>query len=70
MIPSALTFTVYNLFPDYTFPGKVTKVEVQVVGEAHEDKIVTIKLHLHSEGTFSGAAGGYATLVSSIGTTN
>jgi hypothetical protein len=70
MIPTALTFTVYNLFPDYTFPGKVTKVEVQVAGQSNEDKIVTIKLTLHSEGSFSGAAGGYCTLRSSIGTTN
>ena len=27
-----LTFTVYNLYPDYTYPGKVTKVEVDVAG--------------------------------------
>ena len=66
-----LTFTVYNLFPDYTYPGKVTKIEVNVVGGSEEDKEVTIRASLNSETknpTIDGASFGYVRFASSIGT--
>ena len=66
-----LTFTVYNLFPDYTYPGKVTKIEVNVVGGSEEDKVVTIRASLHSDTkdpTIDGASFGYIRFASSIGT--
>lgn len=64
-----LTFTVYNLFPDYTFPGKVTKMEVSVTGEPNEDKEVTIRATLHSENPeLDGASTGYIRFASNLGT--
>ncbi|MFT5257015.1 MAG: hypothetical protein ACI9KF_000639 [Arenicella sp.] len=70
-IRADLTFTVYNLFPDYTYPGKVTKIEVNVVGGSEEDKLVTIRASLHSDTkdpTIDGASFGYIRFASSIGT--
>lgn len=64
-----LTFTVYNLFPDYTYPGKVTKVQVNVVGTSNEDKKVTIRATLNSKDpSKDGASGAYIRFASSIGT--
>jgi VCBS repeat-containing protein len=64
-----LTFTVYNLFPDYTYPGKVTKVQVNVVGTSTEDKVVTIRATLNSKDpSKDGASGAYIRFASSIGT--
>jgi hypothetical protein len=64
-----LTFTVYNLFPDYTFPGKVKKIEVTVSGTPDEDKVVTIRATLHSiDPEIDGAKWGYIRFASSIGT--
>ena len=68
LIPDALSFTVYNLFPDYTFPGKVTKLETEVTGKDSADKEVTVTVYLHQTDSFSGAAGGYCRMVSSVGT--
>ena len=64
-----LTFTVYNLFPDYTFPGKVTSIDVEVVGEPEEDKQVTITAKLNSvDPEVDGATEIYARFSSSVGT--
>jgi len=66
-----LTFTVYNLFPDYTYPGKVTKIEVNVVGGSEEDKVVTIRASLNSDTkdpTIDGASSAYLRFASSTGT--
>lgn len=64
-----LTFTVYNLFPDYTYPGKVTKVQVNVVGTSNEDKKVTIRATLNSKDpSKDGASEAYIRFASSIGT--
>jgi hypothetical protein len=43
-----LTFTVYNLYPDYVFPGKIKQVKISVKGEANQDKAVTIEIELHA----------------------
>ena len=60
-----LTFIVYNLFPDYTYPGKVTKIELQVEGGSEEDKLVTIRATLNSEDpSIDGASAGYLRSVS------
>ena len=66
-----LTFTVYNLFPDYTYPGKVTKIEVNVVGGSEDNKVVTIRASLNSDTkdpTIDGASSAYIRFASSIGT--
>lgn len=64
-----LTFTVYNLFPDYRYPGKVTKIEINVKGTSEEDKEVTIRATLNSVNPEKdGAAQAYLRFASSTGT--
>ncbi|HEY5800588.1 MAG TPA: hypothetical protein VIT92_10230, partial [Burkholderiaceae bacterium] len=41
-----LQFEVYNLAPDYDYPGKIRRVLVKVTGAPHDDKVVTIELEL------------------------
>lgn len=47
-IQENLTFKVYNLYPDYVFPGKVKKLLVSVSGAPIEDKTVTVEIQLHA----------------------
>ena len=47
-IQENLTFKVYNLYPDYVFPGKVKKLLVSVDGAPAEDKTVTVEIKLHA----------------------
>lgn len=47
VIREDLTFEVYNLFPDYVYPGKIRQVDVTVSGEPHEEKSVVIDIGLH-----------------------
>jgi hypothetical protein len=64
-----LTFTVYNLFPDYIFPGKIIEVDLFVEGAANEDKTVTMEVVLDSEDPeIDGAVEVYTRFSSSIGT--
>ena len=44
-----LTFEVYNLYPDYIYPGKIVSVDIRVEGEPEEDKEVMIELQTHTE---------------------
>lgn len=44
-----LTFQVYNLYPDVTYPGRIIRVDIQVDGEPEADKEITIELELHQE---------------------
>jgi hypothetical protein len=64
-----LTFMVYNLFPDYTYPGKIIGATIDVAGSAEEDKVVTFEFKLNSTNPqIDGASVGYIRLASSIGT--
>ena len=64
-----LTFQVYNLFPDYVFPGKVRRVDVAVTGGAMEDKELHVEIELHAlDRDIEGAAWASARVVSSVGT--
>ena len=64
-----LTFTVYNLFPDYIYPGKIIGDSILVNGAPEENKEVTIKFKLHSiNPATDGASVGYIRMVSTIGT--
>ena len=64
-----LTFTVYNLFPEYTFPGKVIGIELEVEGDPDGDKKVSIKAKLNSENfPHDGASQGTLRFVSTVGT--
>lgn len=64
-----LTFMVYNLFPDYVYPGKIIGTSINVTGASNEDKTVTFEFKLKSTDlTKDGAISGYIRLVSNIGT--
>lgn len=64
-----LTFTVYNLFPDYNYPAKITGVDIQVLGKPEDDKIIRVKLTLSNQGDpRDKAKSAYFRLTSPIGT--
>ena len=64
-----LTFTVYNLFPDYFYPGKVIGTKVEVVGEPEEDKTLKFTIKLKSDSVeLDGATQAQVRFHSSIGT--
>ena len=44
-----LTFEVYNLWPDYVYPGRIVRVNISVEGEPEEDKRITVEIQLHKE---------------------
>ena len=54
-----LTFEVYNLYPDYIYPGRIIRTAIQVEGEPEEDKQITIELEIHREGELDSATGAY-----------
>ena len=62
-----LTFRVYNLYPDYVYPGKIVRVKIQVAGLPEEDKRVTVELELHHETPLDLSAGGYSRIVAPHG---
>jgi uncharacterized repeat protein (TIGR02543 family) len=56
MFREDLTFEVFNLFPDYDYPGKINRLAVNIYGAPEEDKDVTIEIDLnHIEGLQDGA---------------
>lgn len=64
-----LTFQVYNLYPDYIYPGKIIRTKVDVIGRADEDKRVIVEIELkQTDSLFSGAEQASTRLVSPIGT--
>ena len=64
-----LTFQVYNLFPDYVFPGKIKRVDIEVVGADDADKTVYIELELHAlDAQEEGASRAFTRIHSEIGT--
>jgi len=64
-----LTFEVYNLYPDYVFPGKIRRVDIRVTGAAEEDKTVRIEVELHAlDKVLEGATEVYMRIFSEIGT--
>jgi len=46
IIQENLTFEVYNLFPDYYFPGRIIGSSIQVSGAPDEDKTLDISIKL------------------------
>ena len=54
-----LTFEVYNLYPDYVYPGRIIRVDIQVEGEPEEDKLITVEIELHRESDLDAAQGAY-----------
>ncbi len=69
MIRKDLTFTVYNLFPDFNYPGKIEGINVSVAGLPNQDKKLTIEVKIHAiDSLRDGASYGYTRISSSIGT--
>ena len=69
MMQEDLTFEVYNLYPDYVFPGKIRRVDIRVEGEPHEDKSIRVEIELHALDTeLEGAAWAHTRIASDIGT--
>ena len=64
-----LTFKVYNLFPDYVFPGKIRRVDIRVEGAPEADKTITIEVELHAlDHAAEGAAWALTRILSDVGT--
>ena len=42
------TFKVYNLYPDYVYPGKIKRLEVIVTGAPNEKKSGSVTIELHA----------------------
>ena len=53
-----LTFVVYNLYPDYVYPGEVIRVDVTVEGDPEKGKQVEIEIETHSENELDYSSGG------------
>ena len=41
-VRESLTFQVFNLFPDFVYPGKINRVDIIVTGTPYEDKDCTV----------------------------
>lgn len=67
LIREDLTFQVYNLWPDYVYPGRIIGIDIQVMGAPEEDKHVTITLQLHRESDSDTASIGYTRIFSEKG---
>ena len=59
-----LTFKVYNLYPDYVYPGRIIRVDIQVEGEPEEDKLITVEIELHRESELDAAQSAYIRIFS------
>ena len=55
-----LTFVVYNLYPDYVYPGEVVRVDITVEGdsEGKGSKQVTVEIETHTENELDYSTGG------------
>lgn len=63
-----LTFQVYNLYPDYVYPGRIIRVDIQVEGEPEADKLITVEIELHRESELDAAQSAYIRVFSGKGT--
>ena len=64
-----LTFEVYNLYPDYVFPGKIRRVDIEVTGAPEEDKQVRVEIALHALAeVLEGARHAFIRIFSEVGT--
>ena len=63
-----LTFEVYNLYPDYVYPGRITRVDIQVTGTPEEDKQITVEIEIHGESGLDAAQSAYIRVFSKKGT--
>ena len=54
-----LTFVVYNLYPDYVYPGEVVRVDVTVEGAPEWSKRVEVEIETHTENELDYSTGGW-----------
>ena len=59
-----LTFEVYNLYPDYVYPGRITRINILVEGEPEEDKLISVEIEIHGENVLDAAASAYIRIFS------
>ena len=65
VIREDLTFEVFNLFPDYDYPGKIIRTKITVSGLPEEDKLLTVEIELNDEeNLFDGASHAYLRMYS------
>ena len=63
------TFEVYNLYPDYVYPGKIKRLEVIVTGAPNEKKSGSLTIELHAlDNYLEGAKYAYTRIESEVGT--
>ena len=63
-----LTFEVYNLYPDYVYPGRIIRIDIQVEGEPEEDKLIMVEIEIHGESDLDTAQSAYIRVFSEKGT--
>ena len=63
-----LTFEVYNLYPDYVYPGRIKRIDIQVEGEPEADKQITVEIEIHGESDLDAAQSAYIRVFSEKGT--
>ena len=63
-----LTFEVYNLYPDYVYPGRITRIDIQVEGAPEDDKLITVEIEIHGESHLDTAQSAYIRVFSDKGT--
>ena len=63
-----LTFQVYNLYPDYIYPGKIIKIDIKVEGEPHQDKLIKVEIEIHKENDLDAAGSADIRIYSDKGT--
>lgn len=63
-----LTFEVYNLWPDYVYPGRIIRMDIQVAGDPEEDKFITVEIEIHGESDLDAASKGFTRVWSQQGT--
>lgn len=59
-----LTFEVYNLYPDYVYPGKIVSLDINVSGDPEQDKQITIDIEIHKTGEMDSAGFAYVRVLS------
>ena len=64
-----LTFEVYNLYPDYIYPGRIIGVKITVTGAPEDDKHIAVEIKIHRESDLDGVSGSSIRVRSSKGTT-
>lgn len=65
-----LQFEVYNLSPDYIYPGKIKSLTVKVTGDLYDYKTLTLNVKLFGNDKKYGATGLYTRIIPSDTTTN